>query len=130
MSRPRVFATTTVLTVADLPRSLAFYAKLGFVEPATWGEPPAFAMLNRDGFDLMLSCGPARPNGPAGVWDLHLRIADLAAEEDALRTAGVAIDKGPVTTAYGMYELEVVDPDGHRVCFGQDIERRPEDRDR
>jgi catechol 2,3-dioxygenase-like lactoylglutathione lyase family enzyme len=126
MSRPPVFATTTVLVVADVARSIAFYAKLGFVEPATFGDPTSFGMMNRDGFDLMLSCGEPRPSREA--WAMHLRIADLAAEEAALRAAGVAIDRGPVTTFYGMYEIEVVDPDGHRICFGQDVARRPEDR--
>ncbi|HEX9104308.1 MAG TPA: VOC family protein [Polyangia bacterium] len=126
MSRPRLLATTTVLVVAELRRSLDFYGRLGFVEPATFGDPPTFAMMNRDGFDLMLSCGTPRPATDA--WALQLRIADLVAEEGALRAAGVAIDRGPVTTFYAMYELEVVDPDGYRICFAQDVERRPEDR--
>jgi hypothetical protein len=73
----------------------------------------------------MLQRGTPRPNGTA--WDMHLRIADLAAEETALRAAGVAITRGPEPTEYGMIELEVRDPDGHRVCFGQDLEGRPED---
>ncbi|MGZ3442121.1 MAG: VOC family protein [Polyangia bacterium] len=127
MSRPRVFATTTVLVVSDLARSLEFYGRLGFGEPATFGEPPVFAMANREGFDLMLKRG--RPQPPDDAWAMHLRIADLAAEEEALRAAGVTIARGPATTGYAMYELEVVDPDGYRVCFGQDVERRPEDRD-
>ena len=127
MSRPRVFATTTVLVVSDLSRALDFYARLGFGEPATFGEPPVFAMANREGYDLMLKLGTPHPADDA--WAMHLRIADLAAEEDALRSAGVAIARGPMTTEYAMYELEVVDPDGHRICFGQDVERRPEDRE-
>ena len=128
MARDKVFATTTVLVVGDLARSIEFYGRLGFVEPSTWADPPSFAMMNRDGFDLMLSCGTPRPNHDA--WAMHLRVADLAAEEEALRAAGVAIDRGPTTTPYAMYEIEVGDPDGHRICFGQDIERRPEDRGR
>ena len=124
--RTKVFATTTVLVVADVARSIEFYGRLGFGEPATFGEPVTFGMMNRGGFDLMLSCGTPQPSGEA--WAMHLRIEDLVAEEAALRAAGVTIDRGPVTTFYEMYELEVLDPDGHRICFGQDIERRPEDR--
>jgi catechol 2,3-dioxygenase-like lactoylglutathione lyase family enzyme len=127
MSRSRVFATTTVLVVSDLARSLEFYGRLGFVEPATFGDPPVFAMANRDGFDLMLKLGPPQPASDA--WAMHVRVADVLAEEQALRAAGAGIDRGPSTTEYAMYEVEVIDPDGYRICFGQDVERRAEDRD-
>jgi len=120
----RVLSTTTLLIVADLPRSLAFYARLGFGKPSVHGEPPCFAMLFRDGFELMLSTGEGqtpRPNGASGVWDMYLRVDDVASEQRALASAGVAIDKGPTDMFYQMREIEVVDPDGHRLCFGQDI---------
>ena len=72
----------------------------------------------------MLSLGddPAHvhPNG-RGVWDLYLAISDIASEIAALTAAGVAIDKGPNDAPYRMRELEVLDPDGHRICFAQDI---------
>jgi catechol 2,3-dioxygenase-like lactoylglutathione lyase family enzyme len=120
--KQRPFASATMLVVSDIARSLNFYVKLGFVEPATSGEPPGVAMMHRDGFgfDLMLSLGTPPSNGDDCAWDRHLRIVDLAAEEEALRAAGVAIDGGPVTTEDGMYEISVVDPDGHRVCFDQE----------
>ena len=123
-TRARVLSTTTLLIVTDLPRSLAFYDKLGFGKPSLHGEPPCFAMLCRDGFELMLSAGEGqtpRPNGASGVWDMYVRVDDVARELWALAAAGVAVDKEPTDTFYQMREIEVVDPDGHRVCFGQDI---------
>jgi len=123
-TRARVLSTTTLLIVADLPRSLAFYDKLGFTKPSVHGEPPCFAMSFRDGYELMLSCGEGqtpRPNGPSGVWDMYVRVDDVAAELWALAAAGVAIDKGPTDLFYQMREIEVLDPDGHRICFAQDI---------
>ena len=43
--RPRILGTSPCLVVSDLERSLAFYCdKLGFTEPAMWGDPPTFAM--------------------------------------------------------------------------------------
>ena len=123
-TRARVLSTTTLLMVADLPRSLAFYDKLGFGKPSVHGEPPCFAMLSRDGFELMLSTGEGqtpRPNGASGVWDMYVRVDDVARELWALAALGVAIDKEPTDTFYQMREIEIVDPDGHLVCFAQDI---------
>jgi catechol 2,3-dioxygenase-like lactoylglutathione lyase family enzyme len=111
--------------VSELQRSIDFYGKLGFHEPGVWGEPPCFAMLNRDGFDLMLSLAEdpshVQPNGRHKVWDLYVKVGDLAAEAAALRRAGVEIVRGPERAFYDMIEIEVLDPDGHRVCFSQDV---------
>jgi catechol 2,3-dioxygenase-like lactoylglutathione lyase family enzyme len=52
---------------------------------------------------------------------MYLRVDDVARELWALAAAGVAIDKGPTDTFYNMREIEVVDPDGNRLCFAQDI---------
>jgi uncharacterized glyoxalase superfamily protein PhnB len=48
-------------------------------------------------------------------------VADIANEIAALTAAGVKIDQGPRDTFYEMREIEVVDPDGYRWCFGQDL---------
>jgi len=124
MERPKVTSTSPLFVVSDLQRSVDFYCgKLGFREPAMWGEPPCFAMMNRDEFDLMLSLAenPAhvRPNGPNRVWDLYIKVTDLDAELMALKEAGVPLDLEAHTTEYEMIEAEVVDPDGYRICFGQ-----------
>jgi predicted enzyme related to lactoylglutathione lyase len=126
MSRPRLITTSPLLVVNDLGRSIDFYAKLGFTCPGTWGEPPCFAMIHRDDLELMLSlsetsCVPPTPNGPQGQWDLYFRLADVDAEADELRAAGIAIDKGPTDTVYEMREIEVVDPDGYRICLAHDL---------
>jgi catechol 2,3-dioxygenase-like lactoylglutathione lyase family enzyme len=124
-SRPRVLAVTPMLVVAELQRALDFYAALGFETRSVHGEPPCFAMMSRDGFDLMLSVARApslvHPPGREGVWSVFLVVADVASELSALRAAGVAIDKGPTDTFYAMREIEVLDPDGHRICFAEDI---------
>lgn len=125
-TRPRVRAVTPLFVVSDLPRSVDFYCQqLGFGKPSVYGDPPCFAMLYRDGFELMLrraeDPGYVKPHGSHGVWDLYISVADVAAERAALAAAGVKIDKGPTDTFYSMREIEVLDPDGHRICFAQDI---------
>lgn len=124
--RPRVHRTSSSLIVADLQRSLDFWCNvLGFTDPGMWGEPPCFAMANRDGHDIMLTraAGDAtvRPNGPAGVWDVYIRVADARAEADALRAKGVTLTREPSETFYEMVECEVTDPDGYRICFGSEM---------
>jgi catechol 2,3-dioxygenase-like lactoylglutathione lyase family enzyme len=132
MPRRHVFASTPLLIVSDLERSAGFYERvLGYEEPAFFGEPPEFCMLHRDEHDIMLQLAdePAevRPNGVFDVWDVHLRVADLDAEMAAILAAGGSLAAGPITTEYEMREIEILDPDGHRICLGQDLEQRPED---
>jgi catechol 2,3-dioxygenase-like lactoylglutathione lyase family enzyme len=124
--RSRLLATSPLLVVSDLQRSIAFCrTALGFGEASVWGEPPCFAMLSRDGFDLMLSLADGekrvQPNGSGGAWDVHLRVADVGAEIATLAAAGIALAKGPTDTFYAMREIEVLDPDGHRFCLAQDL---------
>ena len=124
MSRPKLVSSTPLFVVSDLTRTLEFYGRLGFHAKGTWGEPPCFAMPQRDGLELMLSLAeqPAqiRPNGPEGIWDMYLRTPDLAAEKAALERSGVAIARQPERTVYDMIEMEVLDPDGYRICIAQD----------
>ena len=129
-ARPHLRSLTPLLLVADLQRSLDFYTgKLGFHDPGVYGEPPCFAMIHRDGLELMLQLAvggvATRPNGRDDVWDLVLGVADVAGEQAVLTAAGVAIDRGPTDTFYAMREIEVLDPDGHRICFAQDISNEP-----
>jgi catechol 2,3-dioxygenase-like lactoylglutathione lyase family enzyme len=123
--RPRVISSTPVLQVSDLQRSLDFYLKqMGFGEPAVHGEPPCFAMMHRDGFELMLSVGKAHPNTD-GLFDVYLRVMDVAGEMAALRASGVEIVRGPCDMFYEMREIDVLDPDGYRWCLGQDTSEAP-----
>jgi len=50
-----------------------------------------------------------------------VRVTDLESEIAALKEGGVEIAKGPCTQEYQMREIEVLDPDGHRICFAQDV---------
>jgi catechol 2,3-dioxygenase-like lactoylglutathione lyase family enzyme len=74
ITRPRVRAVTPLYVVSDLQRSIDFYCeKLGFVHPNVHGDPSCFAMMNRDGFDLMMTLAEdrdhMRPHGLVGVRD-------------------------------------------------------------
>lgn len=126
LGRARVVGVTPLIVVANLNRSIDFYQnKLGFREPSLWGQPPCFAMLNRDHFDVMLSLAESpemvRPNGRQRIWDMYFKVNDISAEMAALEAAGVPLDRGPERTEYHIIEIEVIDPDGYRICIGQEV---------
>ena len=122
--RPGLRAMVPVLVVADVSRSVDFYrGRLGFVADSVYGEPPYFAILSRGGFDLMLSRAeePVHVRPPDGNWDVYVRVSDVAAEAAAIRAGGLALAKDPHDTDYQMREIEVLDPDGHRICLAQPV---------
>lgn len=125
-NKRRVFSVSPLLIVSDVAKSAAWYCDvLGFEDPSFFGEPPVFGMINRDGREIMLKLAAkpedVRPNGPAGAWDVYLRVADVAAEIEGIQRAGGNIVAGPRDTSYQMREAEVDDPDGYRICLAQDV---------
>lgn len=94
--------------VDDVERAFTFYrVHFGF-EPGEWVAPPAFAELVRGSLRLLLSgptssAGRPLPDGrvptPGGWNRLHFVVADLDAEVERLRSAGVTfrtdVVKGP-----------------------------------
>jgi uncharacterized glyoxalase superfamily protein PhnB len=122
----RLERTVPVLQVADVGRSIAWYVAMFGVDPDPFPKNPpyAFAILRRDGAELMLQRG--RSSRPADAeeegWTVYLRIAgdgllDLA-ESVRRRTTLV---RGPERMFYGLVEFEVIDPDGYRICVGGSV---------
>lgn len=120
---------TPVFVVSDLRRSAEFYRDvLGFSFDRYWGDPPCFVMLGRDHVDLFLSCDPRRstplPNHQktsGSPWDAYIWIEDAASLLREVFERGARIVRGPEATSYNTIEFEVEDPDGHRLCFAQDV---------
>src|SRR3569623_1402311 len=55
VQRSKVLGISPVLVVYPLMRAVDFYwKKLGFDHPRLFGDPPTFAVLERDGFALCL----------------------------------------------------------------------------
>ncbi|MDX2181189.1 MAG: VOC family protein [Bryobacteraceae bacterium] len=118
-----------LLQVFDMPTSLAFYRKLGFV--VTESAPPAtdecdWAMLERDGMTIMLNTAyesdsrPPSPD-PARVeahedTSIYFGCPDVDSAYRHLLAQGIAADP-PKIAPYGMKQLYVKDPDGYSLCF-------------
>ena len=98
-SRPRVRSVTPLLVVTELQRALDFYtAKLAFIDPAVHGEPPCFALLNRVGFELMLSV--AGPQSNARLDSLDQNAHDLEIERIEREGAKLRFEMHSIGAAY------------------------------
>ena len=120
---PRIFSVHGVrYQVTDVARAAAFYTdRLGF--KLEHQQLPAFASVSLGDFVLLLS-GPGAsgsrplPGGESqqpGGWNrVVLRVADLPAQIDALKNAGVKfrnqMEADPVSR-----QIQVEDPDGNPI---------------
>lgn len=122
----RFDSVTAVLRVADVSRSIAWYRDhLGFIPDPFPAEPPyEFCILRRDGAELMLrrTSNPIARTPRSHDWDVYVRLSGqqlIAVLDHARRTTPLM--RGPERMIYGMVEFELEDPDGHRVCVGEDL---------
>ena len=120
---PDIFSLHAVrYHVTDVARAAAFYTeRLGFRLDIQ--HLPAFASVSLGGFILLLS-GPGAsgsrpmPDGASqrpGGWNrVVLRVADLSAQIDALKNAGVKF-RNQIETGPGGRQIQVEDPDGNPI---------------
>lgn len=101
---------------------------LGFVYDRFWGEPPCFCMVRRSGVVIMLSqiegALKMTPNGSVasdGAWDAYIWIKDADALYAEFKAKGVEIARDLCDQEYGCRDFDVIDPNGYRLCFGQDL---------
>ncbi len=111
---------TPVIRVSDYPRARTFYTQvLGFEVHQEAGEPDAGFGIYRAGAAQVFLTAWDGPEAPYDGWRAYLYPLDfngLVARLEALDQPFV----GPRVTDYGMREIEVSDPDGDVLCFGQD----------
>lgn len=126
VQRSKVLGISPVLVVYPLMRAVDFYwKKLGFDHPQLFGDPPTFAVLERDGFALWLQEADFEVAiSPCGdcCEDVRILVDDLEAEVQALRSLDVAIDFGPAEVIDGIRKrqiIEIVDPNNYRICIEQ-----------
>jgi catechol 2,3-dioxygenase-like lactoylglutathione lyase family enzyme len=107
-----------VLSVSDLPASIAFYTdQLGFRTGFTAGDPIQIAGMNLGFGSLHLQPGTPSPAGAA----VYLVVDDVDALYEHQRSKGVAIASAPSDRPWGLREYRVQDPDGYTLTFGQHI---------
>jgi len=109
--------------IDDVPAAMQFYTTLlGFT--VEQDAAPAFASVVRDGVRLLLSGDESSgkrplPDGrrqvPGGWNRVHLEVADVAAEAERLRAAGVPFRTPEIVTGPGGAQVIIEDPSGNPV---------------
>jgi catechol 2,3-dioxygenase-like lactoylglutathione lyase family enzyme len=113
-----------MLSVTDLGQTIGFYRdELGFNVTNSFGSPPVWCFLERDGIALMFNQPPAAEMAelPRRARDFQVYYCypdDVVALHQAWRQKGLPVTDLRVTV-YGMREFELRDPDGYWLWFGQ-----------
>jgi hypothetical protein len=69
-------------------------------------------------FRRAASAAEIRSNAGREVWDAYVWCDGLDGLAGEIQRRGVPLERPPMTTVYGMREFDVLDPDGHVICFG------------
>jgi catechol 2,3-dioxygenase-like lactoylglutathione lyase family enzyme len=131
MAKFRVERVGTILAVADVDRSVAFYRDhLSFIVDATYDDPP-YATLIRNGARVSFAEQGHPAEDRPGVSliapedrsrlpvVLVLEVTDAAAVHETLVAEGVEILAQPYAPPWGGLRFFVVDPDGFLVEIEQ-----------
>jgi len=110
----RIVAVDPIFAVADMPRAVEHYKRLGF-EISYHDEGYAFAQ--RRGLTLHLDLTDS-PTPGGGLLYLHVDDADRLAEE--WRAAGADVTE-PQDFPWGKHEGSQTDPDGNTIRFGSPL---------
>lgn len=112
-----VLSSRVLLRPRDPARSRRFYAEtMGLAVYREFGPPehPGVVFFLGQGFlELSGSCD----DGSGAAVALWLQVRDVAVEEERLRKAGVTVLREARTEPWGLVELWIADPDGHRIVL-------------
>ena len=104
-----------IFSVRNVPASIEHYVNvLGFEKAWDWGEPPTFGCVCRDEVSIFF-CEECQ--GQQGTW-LSIFIDDVDALYEEYKASGANIRQPPTTFQWGMREMNIEDPDGHRLRIG------------
>ncbi|MBM7066172.1 hypothetical protein [Actibacterium sp. 188UL27-1] len=95
--------------------------------PATapWGDPPGFCIIQRSDVTLALDRGDApAPNNQ--WWAAYIYVDDADALQTEFDAQNIETTRMHHPSHYGCIDFDVVDPDGHRIAFGQALSPDPD----
>jgi len=121
--KPILLAAEPQLFVADIGVSCEFYTKkLGFTVAFTYGEPPFYGQVFRDGARLNLRHLDEPAIRPELQAREHLLSASITLDDAKplfleFQAAGVAFHQALKTEPWGARTFIVADPDGNLILF-------------
>ncbi|MEM1080835.1 MAG: VOC family protein [Pseudomonadota bacterium] len=117
-------SATPVLQVRDVADSVAWYRRvLGFETAPFPDHPPyRFAILTRDGVELMLQASSGSANKPHDGWSVYIRLQGDQLLDLADHVRGqIPLIREPERMPYGDVEFAVSDPDGHVLVLSEPL---------
>ena len=113
----RFLSSVPILNVKSVRASIDYYVhKLGFEKEWDWGDPPTFGCVWRDQVRIFLCEGG---QGAPGTW-ISIFVQDVDALHEDYQRRGATIRQAPANFPWGVREMNVEDPDGHRLRLGGD----------
>ena len=123
LSKPTLLAAEPQLFVSDIGASCEFYTKrLGFTVAFTYGQPPFYGQVFRDGARLNLRYLDEPAIRPELQDREHLLSASISLDDAKplfleFQAAGVVFHQGLKTEPWGARTFVVRDPDGNLILF-------------
>jgi len=116
----KINQTIPVLPSTDFERTVQFYALLGFHGPQKY---PDYLILMRDGQEIHFFLEEGDPTYGHGHshFASYIRANGLDELYETLKSAGMALNP-PSARPWGLKELEIIDPDGTLLRFGEPLE--------
>ncbi|MGW1839651.1 VOC family protein [Streptomyces sp. NPDC002067] len=113
----QVLSSRVLVRPADPERSRAFYGEtLGLEIYREFGTGPERGTVYFLGGGFLEVSG--RSDTPPGrTLQLWLQVADVAAAHETLVARGVEVLRPPVREPWGLVEMWIADPDGHRLVL-------------
>ena len=111
----RLHHAVPILRVHNLATTLDYYTRiLGF--KIAW-EMPWYASVRRGTCSLMFC---VQGQGHAGTW-IWAPVSDVDALYEEWKASGANILQGPTNFPWESREIQVLDPDNHRLRFAADL---------
>lgn len=113
-----------ILQVKDVLAAAEFYRDVcGFAIAGSWNNDDGsvnFAIIVMDHITIGLM-RDVDAGGTGENWAAYLYINDVQAFADHVEGNGHQLARELVDQFYGCRDCEIIDPDGNRLCFGQDL---------
>jgi uncharacterized glyoxalase superfamily protein PhnB len=124
MNKARLIGIAPQLVVADVKKTAEYYKNtLGFNIIALVAEPPVYAMVERDGFQVHFVKSDTQEIKKNKDYrsishDFIIWVPEIDAFFEELKSKNAIILEGIVKRTYGSREFVIEDCDGHKILIG------------